>query len=196
MNLLAVVLSVCALLLSLLVAFGVREQRTLHAALSEEIESRRALETTLVDILDEDQNVRGQLALPGKVLEQTTASELRDAKRELQALVHEAESARLERDRANVESFAVLDSDGVYLTRLRVPGEIRTPDLTPCGELCRYAERASSGAWFCKAARGEAVDDARRRFLNAEDQCEMFTYSSSEHAKEAKLRKLMKDAGW
>src|SRR5690606_9871086 len=103
----------------------------------------------------------------------------------------ELAAMKAERDKASLQSLEVLDAEGNVRGRLRLPGELRVPNRTPCGDLCRYAMRVD-GELECGASGGLPVEKARPQFLDASDQCAMFTYSSAEHAKEAQVRALIR----
>lgn len=150
-----------------------RRNQSLVRALEAEKRSNDELKTTLVEVLDEEGNIRGQLALPGELTNQgvsnrlalaeksvsTIQDEIRAQTQKLKQEVAEASGelskARKEltealgREKSLVQTLAeVVDGDGTVLAQLRLPGSkkkgAKPPNKTPCGDMCRLAHYAQA----------------------------------------------------
>lgn len=143
-----------------------KRNKILARALAEEKAQKAELTETLVHVLDEDYNIRGQLALPGQVASQvvsdrlalaeksvsTIQDEIREQTKKLKLEVTQAsgelDKAREElvealgREKSLTKTLAeVVDGDGNVLAQLRLPGKKqgRPPITTPCGDMCKLA---------------------------------------------------------
>lgn len=157
----AVVVALAALGISVGVA---RRNRAIERALEQERRENKELKSTLVEVLDEEGNIRGQLALPGEVTtkgvskklaiaEQSVSTlqlELKETTQQLHKEVTQATDdlrrakgeleAALSREEALQQTMAeVVDKDGKVLAQLRIPGEEVNPTTTPCGDMCKLA---------------------------------------------------------
>jgi hypothetical protein len=145
-----------------------RKNTKVVRALEAEKRENDELKTTLVEVLDEEGNIRGQLALPGQVTTQGVSDRLAIAERSVSTIQDEirdqtqklkedvAESAgELDKARSElVEALGrekkltttladVVDGDGTVLAQLRLPGSKKNkgkpPNKTPCGDMCKLA---------------------------------------------------------
>jgi hypothetical protein len=155
-------------------SWALASSRAFRISLHEEKLENEKLTHALLDILDDDGSVRGQLAIPGQLAPQAVSDRLQEAK----SLLEEARSAtkalqeaksELEDSRKREHVVAeVIDKDGAVLTQLRIPGRKVQPNRTPCGSCGRVY-------WIgrevmCGAARGE-VAGWRPHFLGSDNQC-------------------------
>jgi hypothetical protein len=147
--------------------------RALKAAQDRETEMTK----TLVDILDEDNNIRGQLMLPGKVPTDEAIVKLNEATEAMSEMLE-----KLNKERVNKKDIEMLvelvNNNGASAVQIRLPGEKVYPTKTPCGDLCKHSFWAKK-EWNCNAGRGNSCDNARPRFLDAEKQCIMFERSAN-----------------
>jgi len=159
------------------------------AAAKEEI---KELENALVHLVDGEGNVHARLALPAEG--QTLSSQRRDinaAKEEMMALRKEIREAKAEKMVVENTLLQVLDADGEVLHSIRVPGEEKQPNRTPCGDLCKYGfwvtkkpggtshTKSTNGSWNCRASQGMTCQTARPQFLDGRGQCVMFVLDES-----------------
>jgi MoxR-like ATPase len=150
------------------VGFSLKQRHQLQKlvlALEEEKRENDELKTTLVEVLDMEGNIRGQLALPGKPIAEkvsnrlaiaeksvsTIQDEIRKQTKQLKEEVEQAsadlleakgalEAARSREENLEKTLAEVVDGDGEVLVRLRLPGEVqRPPNKTPCGDMCKLA---------------------------------------------------------
>ena len=145
--------------------FTFHKNKTLVRALAAEKAQKEELTETLVHVLDEDYNIRGQLALPGQVTSQgvsdrlalaeksvsTIQEEIKEQTKKLGEEVSQASKDLVEakgaleaaqsREKNLVKTLAeVVDGDGKVLAQLRLPGEkVKLPITTPCGDMCKLA---------------------------------------------------------
>ena len=148
--------------------FTFHKNKTLVRALEAEKAEKAELTQTLVHVLDEDYNIRGQLALPGQPVAKkvsdrlaiaeksvsTIQDEIREQTKKLKAEVTQASGdlgkARdelveaLGREKKATKTLAeVVDGDGKVLAQLRLPGSKKKgqkpPITTPCGDMCKLA---------------------------------------------------------
>lgn len=145
----------------------VRRNKTLVKALEAEKREKDSLKETLVDVLDADYNIRGQLALPGQPVAQAVSDRLALAEKSVSTIQDEIKSqtAKLKKDvtqaskdlleakgaleaaqsreKKLVTTLAeVVDGDGKVLAQLRLPGakkQGKQPCTTPCGDMCKLA---------------------------------------------------------
>lgn len=98
--------------------------------------------------------------------------------------LRESRKAVAEKDVAEKALIDILDEDGNVRGRLALPGETaKTPNTTPCGDLCAHAYFVgdgrrmgagfTSGIWHCKAGQGAPADTVRHKFLH-NNNCAMF----------------------
>jgi hypothetical protein len=145
----------------------IRRNGTIMLALEAEKRENDELKTTLVEVLDEEGNIRGQLALPGQRVDQkvshrlalaersvsTIQEEIKEQTKKLKEEVKQASAELLEasgaleaaqsREKMLVQTLAeVVDGDGEVLAQLRLPGKKGvSPNKTPCGDMCKLAFR-------------------------------------------------------
>jgi hypothetical protein len=151
-------------------------------------EENENLRQTIAEIIDDDGNVRGQLALPGKVHTSEAVKQLRGAER------REREAAiALEKAHAKIKAVTkahkdislhlaeVVDKGGKVLLQLRLPGEKIEVNVTPCG-LCNHSfkirPRTNSREVniHCGVGEGLLVNRARNHlnFLDGTGNCVHF----------------------
>lgn len=145
--------------------YALVRQKALTKQLDQERAEKLELRETLVEVLDEEGEIRGQLALPGqpvqaKVSERLALAEksvstiqdeirkqtekLREESKKAAAELREAKGA-LEAARSREEYLEktlaeVVDGDGEVLAQLRLPGKkVKPPNRTPCGDMCKLA---------------------------------------------------------
>ncbi len=157
-------------------AYSVRLVRSLESVTKE----RDNLERTVLSLVDGEGTM--QLALPGH------CASIDEANEKLSQLQSKLDESEVEREKISKTLVEVLDADNTVLHQIRIPGEVRKVNKTPCGATCKYAgwrdykgDRASglkNGDWHCNMNKGMPVDDARRHFLDNDDQC--FHYSKRE----------------
>ena len=146
-------------------------QRSLKL-LEEEREERKSIEQALLDIMDEDGEIRGRLAIPSKT------GTIKD--NEIEAIVHKNEETTL----ALLNDVEKLKDDIASLKQqklnvIRTAPTISTINRTPCGELCRYAFWPKHGKGFrCRANEGNPTFSSRKLFLDDEGQCAIFSPSN------------------
>ena len=98
--------------------------------------------------------------------------------------LRESQKAIAAKDEAESALIAILDDDGNVRGQLRLPGQIeKSPNTTPCGDLCAHASFVgdgrksvrgfTSGSWHCRAGQGAPVNTVRLRFLH-DNNCSMF----------------------
>ena len=142
-----------------------RRNKTLVLALEAEKRDKDELTTTLVEVLDEEGNIRGQLAFPGQrvgqkveqrlaLAEKSVSTIQEDIKRQTRMLKKEVAQASKDlleakgsleaaqsREKMLVHTLAeVVDGKGEVLAQLRLPGEkVKAPNKTPCGDMCKLA---------------------------------------------------------
>jgi hypothetical protein len=147
--------------------FTFKKNKSLTLALEAEKRESNSLKETLVDVLDMEGNIRGQLALPGQVTNQGVANRLAlaeksvstiqdEIKKQTEALKGEVTQASadlreasgaLEAAQSREEELTktlanIVDGDGEVLAQLRLPGEqVKPPIKTPCGDMCKLATR-------------------------------------------------------
>lgn len=145
--------------------FTFKRNKTLTKALEAEKRENDSLTETLVEVLDMEGNIRGQLSLPGKpvgehvqrriaLAEKSVSTIQEESKKQTTQLKEEVEQASaylreaagaLEAAQSREESLEktlaeVVDGNGDVLVRLRLPGEIKKPpNKTPCGDMCKLA---------------------------------------------------------
>ncbi len=151
-------------------------------------EENENLRSTIAEIIDDDGNVRGQLALPGKVHTSEAVKQLRGAER------REREAATaLDKAHAKIKAVTkahkdislhlaeVVDKGGNVLAQLRLPGEKIAVNLTPCG-LCIHSFKIRPKAnsrnvdIHCGVGQGHPVKHARNKlgFLDGTGNCVHF----------------------
>lgn len=145
------------------------DARTLRALEDAQAENRQ-LEQAIVHLMDDESNVKLRLALPAA--EETIERQhkaIEDAQFQLAAL-------RKENAELQTTLVEVLDPDKEVMYQIRVPGKrVDPPNRTPCGSLCRHSYWLEDTAnWRCRAYQGYLADEARRHFLDADNQCVMF----------------------
>jgi MoxR-like ATPase len=162
MGWLAVLIAMGALGVS---GFTFKKNKDLVLALAAEKKENNELKTTLVEVLDMEGNIRGQLALPGApvgsavqrrlaLAEKSVSTIQEEIKKQTKQLKEEVEQASADlleakgaleaaqsREEALEKTLAeVVDGDGEILLQLRLPGEVRkAPVTTPCGDMCKLA---------------------------------------------------------
>lgn len=146
------------------------DARTLRALEDAQAENKQ-LEQAIVYLMDDESAVNVRVALPGagEVIAQQR-KEIEDAQWHLAAL-------RKENEELQATLVEVLDPDKEVLHQIRVPGKRvdPPPNRTPCGSLCRHSYWLKATAnWRCRAYQGYVADEARRHFLDADNQCVMF----------------------
>jgi len=172
-----------------------KRNKTLINFLEEEKNKRLMLEETLVEVLDDDGNIRGQLALPGARLDSEVQQKITNANEELNSLrstielstkklkeANEELSLSKEREKKLEKVMAeIVDKNGAVLAQIRLPGkQIPPPNKTPCGKLCRFAKWSEDvngkidRQFRCHADQGKPVNYSRPLFLDANNQCTMF----------------------
>jgi len=145
--------------------FTFKRNHALTKALEAEKRESESLKETLVDVLDMEGNIRGQLALPGApvgegvqrrlaLAERSVSTIQKEIKKQTEQLKEEVEKAStdlmeargaLEAARSRESHLEktlaeIVDGDGEVLVKLRLPGEIRkAPNTTPCGDMCKLA---------------------------------------------------------
>lgn len=164
MTWIAVIIALASLGVS---GYTVRRNLRLDRALDEERREKNMLKETLVEVLDEEGNIRGQLALPGRVTSQGVSDRLAIAERSVSTIQDEIRT-QTKKLKGDVEKAAadlreakgaleaarsreaglektlaeVVDGDGIVLAQLRLPGErVKPPNRTPCGDMCKLAYR-------------------------------------------------------
>ena len=147
--------------------FTFKRNKTLTEALEAEKKENNSLKETLVEVLDMEGNIRGQLALPGAPVGEhvqrrlalaeksvsTIQEEIKKQTKQLKEDVEQASADLLEasgaleaaqsRETKLTKTLAdIVDGDGEVLAQLRLPGEQATPPIkTPCGDMCKLATR-------------------------------------------------------
>lgn len=142
-----------------------RRNNALVRALEAEKSQNKELVETLVEVLDEEGNIRGQLALPGQVTNRgvsnrlalaeksvsTIQEEIKEATSKLKEEVKHAsadlreakgawEAAKSREESLEKTLAEVVDGDGEVLAQLRLPGkQVKPPNKTPCGDMCKLA---------------------------------------------------------
>jgi len=145
--------------------FTFKRNKTLTLALEAEKRENNSLTETLVDVLDMEGNIRGQLALPGRVTNQGVSNRLAlaeksvstiqdEIKRQTKQLRKDVEQASADlveasgaleaaqsRETKLTKTLAdIVDGNGEVLAQLRLPGEqVEPPNKTPCGDMCKLA---------------------------------------------------------
>lgn len=145
--------------------FTFKRNKTLTLALEAEKRENDSLTETLVDVLDMEGNIRGQLALPGRVTNQGVSNRLAlaeksvstiqdEIKRQTKQLRKDVEQASADlveasgaleaaqsRETKLTKTLAdIVDGNGEVLAQLRLPGEqVEPPNKTPCGDMCKLA---------------------------------------------------------
>lgn len=139
--------------------------KVLVKALERERAQKLELRETLVEVLDEEGNIRGRLALPGEPVDagvkrrlalaeksvSTIQDEIREQTKKLREDVNQAAAdlteakgalkAALSREADLEKTLAeVVDGGGRVLAQLRLPGKkVNPPNRTPCGDMCKLA---------------------------------------------------------
>lgn len=193
MNWIAIVVALAACGVSVCSFFARKPDEKTVKALAAAKEEIAELGNALVHLVDGEGNIRARLALPAEG--QTLASQRRDinaAKEEMMALRKEIRESKAAKEQIEGVLVEVLDADNEVLHSIRVPGEKKNPNLTPCGKLCKRAfwitnkpnadayNRATNGFWYCNAFQGYACNNARPHFLNGQGQCAMFVLNESQ----------------
>jgi len=145
--------------------FTFKRNKTLTLALEAEKRENNSLTETLVEVLDMEGNIRGQLALPGRVTNQGVSNRLAlaeksvstiqdEIKRQTKQLRKDVEQASADlveasgaleaaqsRETKLTKTLAdIVDGNGEVLAQLRLPGEqVEPPNKTPCGDMCKLA---------------------------------------------------------
>ena len=166
-------LSLFAFFVSVAAAIGTAYSIKVVRELSAVTKERDALERTVLCLVDGEETV--QLALPGQV------DTLESARERLVELQKELEKSESEREKVSSTLLEVLDKDKQILHKIRIPGEVRNPNRTPCGSSCRHAywmdydgnrdNGLTEGNWLCYMNQGMECDNSRKLFLDSEDQC-------------------------
>lgn len=172
MTWIAIVIALASLGLS---GYTVRRNKVVARALEAERRENAELKQTLVEVLDEEGNIRGQLALPGQVTSQAVSSRLTLAEKSVSTIKEEVkeatkmlreaaektkadltevqgalEAARSREDKLQRTLAEVVDGDGTVLAQLRLPGEkVAPPNRTPCGDMCKlaYWHKGTKDSW-------------------------------------------------
>jgi len=181
-----VIISLAALIVA---GLSFRSQSRLASALEVEKREKAELKSTLVELLDADGTVRGQLRLPGESAAAPVAARLAIAERSISTILSQVdkanaalakaakdlEASRAAEARATKTLAEVTDRDGKVLAQIRLPGAKVTPNRTPCGGLCTHAAwHAPWRDWICHASQGMKVSVARPQFLDGHNQCTMW----------------------
>ncbi len=150
-------------------AYSIKVVRELSAVTKE----RDELEKTVLCLVDGEDTL--QLALPGQV------EALGSAQDRLAELQKELDKSESEREKISSTLLEVLDKDKQVLHKIRIPGEVRNPDRTPCGRSCNHAywmdyvgnrdNGLTEGNWLCHMNQGIECNNSRKLFLDSEDQC-------------------------
>lgn len=153
--------------------YSLFRQKVISKQLDRERAEKLELRETLVEVLDEEGTIRGQLALPGqpvgsRVSERlalaersvsTIQDEIRNQTKKLRDEVEGAaadlreakgalEAARSREEYLEKTLAEVVDSDGEVLVQLRLPGEREMPpNKTPCGDMCKLAVFNQDKKW-------------------------------------------------
>jgi len=164
--------------------------RSTRKALQISKQKETELAQTLAELVDGDGNIRGQLMLPGKMPTDEAVIELKKATVALEKMTARADDLqeKLEKAQQNNEHIeAIVELFNQNQTvQIRLPGKTVFPNKTPCGKLCKHSMFVSSGnkvgasentfhgMWACLADQGIDCDQARKKFLDASNQCVMF----------------------
>ena len=149
-------------------AYSIKVVRELSAVTKE----RDELEKTVLCLVDGEDTL--QLALPGQV------EALGSAQDRLAELQKELDKSESEREKISSTLLEVLDKDKQVLHKIRIPGEVRNPNRTPCGKSCNHAfwsdfdsmsNGIQDGDWSCDMNEGIQCRLSRELFLDSEDQC-------------------------
>ena len=158
-----------------------RRNKALTRSLDKEKRENDELKTTLVEVLDEEGNIVGQLALPGQITNKRVSDRLAIAEKSVSTIQEEirtqTKKLRTEVDKSVAEMreakgalkaaqsregglektlAEVVDGDGTVLAQLRLPGKkVEPPNRTPCGDMCKLA--------FYQEAKRDRYGDVRKR---------------------------------
>jgi hypothetical protein len=163
MNWIAIAIALASLGAS---AWTTRRHHKVARALEKSEEEKKQLVETLVEVMDEEGNIRGQLALPGAPVASTVSNRLAIAEKSVSSIQDEIrkqtkrlreevgqaagdlreargalEAAQSREARLEKTLAEVVDGDGTVLAQLRLPGRKmdRPPNKTPCGDMCKLS---------------------------------------------------------
>ena len=177
----------CVSILSVALVFFFRSKNeTVIRALNASQERESELEQTLVEILDGDGNICGQLMLPGKTSTNKAMIALQKAEVSLEAITAQTDDLRrnIEQERENNENIKVLVEavNGDSIVKIRLPGKTVTPNRTPCGMLCKHTfhikDLSHCNIGYTK--NGNRCSESRKEFLDVNNQCVMFERREAE----------------
>ncbi len=173
-----IALSISVLSVFLTLFFRVKNTQ-MFTALAAAKASEAQMKQVLADIIDDDGNVRGRLALPGEVPTDEATLQLQRSTKETEEMLRQAIQLRhdLDVERKNnkqLENIVEIINDK-SVVQIRLPGKKVMPNRTPCGGLCNMASwDKESQIWRCLINQGMNVDNSRHLFLDANNQCVMF----------------------